>query len=102
MDPLLPKLVVSGIFLLAHGLASWKKWYYSRPSIDTITHFLGGLALSAWVKDWWIAIAIIFGWEFLEIVLVSRHWQAFRETPMNKIRDVLMGLLGFFIGVDFL
>jgi len=102
MDPLLPKFIILGVFLLAHGIASWKKWYNSRPSIDTITHFLGGLALSAWVKDWSIAFALIVGWEFFEMLLINKHWRAFRETPLNKIRDVLMGLLGYLIGVDIL
>ena len=46
------KLAVLAIFLITHGIASWKKWYYKKPSVDTITHFLGGLALSAFVKDW--------------------------------------------------
>ena len=96
------KIVVLVIFLIAHGIAAWKKWYYKRPSVDTITHFLGGLALSAWIKDWSVALALILGWEFLEMLLVSKNWRAFREKPLNKIRDVLMGLLGYFIGVDML
>lgn len=96
------KVFVLIIFLAAHGLATWKKWYYRKPSVDTITHFLGGLAVSAWIKDWTVAIALILGWEFLEAVLVSKNWKAFRETPLNKVRDVLIGLLGYFIGVDFL
>ena len=96
------KIGVLVIFLTAHGIAAWKKWYYKKPSVDTITHFLGGLALSAWIKDWGIAIALIVGWEFLEMLLVSKHWNAFREKPLNKVRDVLIGLLGFVIGVDML
>jgi len=100
MDPLITKFIVLGIFLVAHGIASWKKWYDKKPSVDTITHFLGGLAVSAFIKDWAVAIALIVGWEFLEMLLVSKHWRAFRESPINKVRDVLMGLLGYFIGVD--
>ncbi len=96
------KVAVLVIFLVAHSIAAWKKWYYKKPSVDTITHLLGGLALSAWVKDWAVAIAIIIGWEFLEMALVSKHWHAFREKPLNKVRDVLMGLLGFAFGVDML
>ncbi len=102
MDPLFPKFFVLAIFLLAHGIAAWRKWYYSKPSVDTITHFLGGLAVGAFIKDWSVAIALILGWEFLEMLLVSKNWKAFREKPLNKVRDVLMGLLGYFIGVDML
>jgi hypothetical protein len=102
MDALIPKFIVLGIFLAAHGLAAKMGWYHKKPSVDTITHFLGGLAVSAWIKDWSIAIALIIGWEFLEMMLVSKHWRAFRESPLNKARDVLMGLFGYFIGVDML
>ena len=100
MDPLIVKFIVSGLFLFAHGLAFYKGWYQKRPSVDTITHFLGGLFLSAWVKDWLVALALILCWEFLEMLLVNKRWRAFRETPINKVRDVLFGLLGYFIGVD--
>ncbi len=96
------KIAVLVIFLLAHGIAAWKKWYYSKPSVDTITHFLGGLAVGAFIKDWSVAIALILGWEFLEMLLVSKNWKEFREKPLNKVRDVLIGLLGYFIGVDML
>lgn len=99
---LFTKFLVLTVFLAVHVLAHVKGWYYSRPSIDTITHFLGGLALSAFVKDWTVAIALIIGWEVLEMLLVNKRWHAFRETPLNKARDILMGLLGFIIGIDFL
>ncbi len=91
------KILILAIFLAAHLLASWRKWYYSRPSVDKITHFLGGLALGAWVPDWTVAIALILGWEFFEMMLVNKKWKAFRESPINKITDVLFGLLGFFV-----
>lgn len=93
------KILVLAVFLAVHCIASWKKWYYKRPEIDTITHFLGGLAVGAFIKDWAIAMALIIGWEFLEMLLVSRHWKAFRETPWNKVRDFLLGVLGFAIAV---
>jgi len=100
MAPLEVKILILAIFLATHAISSWKKWYYKRPQIDMITHFLGGLAVGAFIKDWAIAIALIFAWEFLEMLIVSRHWRAFRETPWNKIRDVLFGLLGYFIAVN--
>ena len=102
MDVLIPKFIVLGIFLLAHGIAAKMGWYHRKPSVDTITHFLGGLAVSAFIKDWTVAFALIIGWEVLEMLLVSEHWKAFRETPLNKARDILMGLFGYFIGVDML
>jgi len=99
---LFTKFLILVIFLAVHLVAHVKGWYYTRPSIDTITHFLGGLALSAFVKDWATAIALIVGWEILEMLLVNKRWHAFRETPLNKARDILIGLLGFVIGVDLL
>ena len=94
------KFAILGIFLITHFTAFYKKWYYTNPHIDTITHFLGGLAVGAFIKDWAIAIALIIAWEFLEMLMVSKYWLAFRETPINKVQDVLFGLLGFFIAVD--
>jgi len=93
------KIILLVLFLAAHIIASWKKWYDKRPVVDTITHFLGGLVLGAFLKDWMVAVAIIVGWEIFEMLLVSKHWRSFRETPLNKIRDVLFGLLGFIISL---
>ncbi len=94
------KLSVVAVFLVVHGLASWKKWYYSRPEIDMLTHFLGGLALGAFVKDWSVGFALIIAWEALEVLLIRENRRAFREHPLNKARDVLIGSLGFLFGVD--
>ena len=102
LDPLIPKFAILAIFLGVHFIASYKKWYYSRPDIDTISHFLGGLTLGAFIQDMGIAIALILIWEFIEMALVNRRWRAFRETPLNKIRDVLLGLLGYVIGFGML
>jgi hypothetical protein len=102
MDPLIPKFIVTVLFLLVHGLASYYRWYEKRPAIDMITHFLGGLFLGVWIKVWLVAFALIIGWEFLEMCLVTKYWKAFRETPINKVFDVLFGLLGYFIAVDML
>jgi len=102
LDPLVPKFAALIIFLAVHLVANWKKWYYTRQGIDMITHFLGGLVLGAFIRDSAVAVALILGWEFLEMALVSKHWHAFRETPANKIRDVLLGLLGYVIGFGML
>jgi len=96
------KFVVLAVFLVVHGFASWKKLYYTKPNIDMITHFLGGLAVSAFIKDWYIAIALIIGWDILEMLLVNKRWKMFRESPMNKARDIAIGTLGFLLGVDVL
>ncbi len=100
MDPMEIKFTILAVFLITHFTAFYKKWYYTRPQIDTITHFLGGLAVGAFIKDWSIAIALIIVWEFLEMLMVSKYWRAFRETPFNKVQDALFGLLGFFIAVN--
>ena len=102
MDGVLLKFAVLGVFLAVHAAAYLRGWYYSKPEIDMITHFLGGLAVSAFVKDWGIAIALIIGWDIFEMLLVNKRWKAFRESPANKIRDIAIGLLGYMLGVDLL
>jgi len=102
MPTLFGKFLILIVFLTAHLVAHTKGWYYSRPTIDTITHFLGGLTLGAFVTDWATAIGLIIGWEVLEMLLVNKRWHAFRETPLNKARDILIGLLGFVIAVGML
>jgi hypothetical protein len=94
------KLSVLAIFLLVHGIASWRKWYYKKPEIDMLTHFLGGLALSAFLKDMQIAFALIVAWEILEVLLIKEGKKAFREKPLNKLRDVAMGMIGYIVGLD--
>ncbi len=94
------KLLVVAIFLLVHGIASWQKWYYKKPEIDMLTHFLGGLALSAFLKDLQTALALIVAWEILEVLLIKEGKKAFREKPLNKLRDVAIGMIGYIVGVD--
>jgi len=65
-----------------------------------ITHFLGGLVLGAFVKDWQIAIALIVGWEVLETLLITGHRRAFRENPLNKLSDLFFGIMGYFFGFE--
>ena len=96
------KLSVLAIFLLVHGIASWRKWYYKKPEIDMLTHFLGGLALSAFLKDLHTAFALIVAWEILETLLIKENKKAFREKPLNKLRDVAIGMIGYVVGVDVL
>jgi len=64
MASLEAKILVLAIFLIVHFTAHYKQWYYSKPDIDMITHFFGGLAVSAFIKDLGVAIAILLGWKF--------------------------------------
>lgn len=100
-DPFLG-LVVIALFLCIHGLASWRKWYYRRPEIDVLTHFLGGASLGVFIKEAPLGLGLIFLWELFEALLVKEGRRKFRESPMNKVRDLLAGLLGFLVGVEFL
>lgn len=100
-DPFLG-LVVVALFLAIHAFASWRRWYYSKPEIDVITHFLGGASLGFFVKETPVGFGIIFLWELFEALLVKEGRQRFRESPMNKVRDLLAGMLGFLAGVEFL
>jgi len=96
------KFLFLAIFLAAHALASWKKWYYKKPEIDTITHILGGLVLGAFIKDWTVGFALIIAWEAMEVLLIRENRRAFREAPLNKARDIIVGAIGFLFGLDML
>ena len=98
----LPQIASIAIFLIIHGTAHWQKWYYKYPRIDMITHFFGGLALGAFIKDWQIALALIIAWELLEMLLVKENREAFKERPLNKLSDLFFGIIGFMFGLEFL
>ena len=95
------KFAILGIFLIVHLTAHWKKWYYTEPRIDMVTHLLGGLALGAFLKDFEVAIALIIGWEIFETLLIKENRQAFRENPLNKVSDLFFGIIGFAFGFEF-
>jgi hypothetical protein len=96
------KMAALAVFLFVQGLAHWRKWYYRYQRIDMLTHFLGGLALGAFLKDFEAAIALIVAWEFLEMLLVRENRKAFREKPLNKASDLFLGVLGYTFGLEFL
>ncbi|MDP6670506.1 MAG: hypothetical protein QGI60_01680 [archaeon] len=96
------KLAALAVFLIVHGVAHFKGWYYTPERVDMLTHFLGGLALGGFLKDYEIAVPIIFGWEFFEMLLVRESRAAFKENPFNKISDLFFGILGFAFGFEFL
>lgn len=96
------KLASLVVFLIVHGVVHFKGWYYDYERVDMLTHFLGGLALGAFLKDYEIAIALFVGWEFFEMLLVRESRDSFKEDPLNKISDVFFGVIGFAFGFEFL
>ncbi len=96
------KLATLAVFLFVQGLAHRGRWYYRYQRIDMLTHFLGGLVVGAFLKDFEIAIVLIVAWEILEMLLVRENREAFRERPLNKISDLFFGILGYYFGFDFL
>ena len=44
-------LAVVVLFLIIHLYADRKKWYYTYPAVDVITHFLWGAVLGFFVKE---------------------------------------------------
>ncbi len=95
------KVAVLLIFLIVHIVAHYKNWYYKYERIDMLTHFLGGLALGAFIKSYEVSIALIIAWEAMEHLLITEKRQAFREDPLNKLSDLFFGILGFIFGFDF-
>jgi hypothetical protein len=95
------KVALLAIFIIVQAMAHWRRWYYRYQRIDMLTHFLGGLVVGAFLKDFEIAIALIFAWEAVETLLVRENREAFRENPLNKISDLFFGFLGFYFGFEF-
>jgi len=85
------------LFAIVQTYASLARLYEKYPSVDMLTHFLGGLALGALVKDFVLAVSIILIWEALEIVLIKPGKPTYRETLENKIRDGIITLVGWAI-----
>lgn len=98
MDTFMDKLIILAIFLTVHLFASERGWYYKHTSVDVITHFLGGLTLGAFLKELPIAFGLIFLWELLEAALSKPDKLRFKESPLNKARDILSSTLGYLIG----
>lgn len=100
-DPLTGIIIIL-VFIAVHYTANQYGWYQNFPYVDIVTHFFGGLILGLFVKELVLAIGLIFLWELLEALMVKEFRDKFKESPMNKLRDVLVGLVGYLIGVDFL
>lgn len=78
-------------------------------NIDAVNHFLGGFLLAAlipkefrkknFLRAFAAAVFVFFGWEFLEIYLASNgiYPKLFEETISNRIQDVILDFLGFFM-----
>ncbi len=95
------KVALAALFIIVHSVAHTKGWYYRFPRVDMLTHFIGGLVVGAFIKDFEIAIALIVVWEFIEMVLVSQRSSQFKEDPLNKLSDVFFGFVGFVFGFEF-
>jgi len=95
-------LILIAAFIAIHCAANKYNWYQNFPYVDIVTHFLGGLILGMFVKELVLGLGLVFLWELFEALLVKESRDKFKESPMNKLRDVLIGLAGFLIGVDFL
>lgn len=75
--------------------------------IDIPTHFIGGMAMATLLpKEKFknkplfslsIITTIGFGWEFTEIMMANKEvfTVLFQETKIDKIGDLIFGLLGF-------
>ena len=96
------KIAALAAFLIVHFTAHFKGWYYSKPQIDMLTHLLGGLVLGAFVKDAVFAITLIIAWELMEMLLVREKRETFKEKPLNKISDLLFGIVGYYFGFELL
>jgi hypothetical protein len=59
-----------------------------------ITHFLGGGVLGSFLGDFAIVFFLLVIWEIIEINLIRKDSENFREEWPNKLRDLLMGTLG--------
>ena len=90
-----------GVFLVVHGAGVHFKWYQHYRYFDIVTHFLGGLALSAFIKIAAIALFLMVIWEIIEMLLVVKGKKNFKETFPNKLRDLLLGSAGYFMGLYF-
>ena len=64
--------------------------YYS------LGHFLQWLLIGRFLlKNWYIFFILSIGWEFLELIL---PFQFAIETFQNKLSDIVVNCLGFYLG----
>lgn len=67
-------------------------------NIWSVGHFLQWATVGRFLLDnWYIFLILSVGWECLELVLPYEFAQ---ETWDNKISDVVVNCLGFYLGVS--
>ena len=99
MDSFALGLLVFAVFVTAHVIGSHYKLYQKGSNFDMLTHFLGGLCLSFFIKNSVLAIFLLIGWELIETNLTKPTSNVFRETLTNKLRDLAVGMAGFLLGL---
>ena len=67
-------------------------------NIWSVGHFLQWAAVGRFLLDnWYIFLILSVGWEGLELIL---RYEFAQETWDNKISDIVVNCLGFYLGVS--
>ena len=62
----------------------------------SLIHFLQWLLIGRFLlKNWYVFLILSISWEFLELIL---PFQFVIETLANKIVDIIINCLGFYLG----
>lgn len=65
-------------------------------NLYSIGHFIQWLILGRYlINSWFLFFSISLGWELIELVL---PFEFAREHFFNKIADIIINCLGFYIG----
>ena len=63
----------------------------------SLGHFVQWFAVGRWLfSNWYLFITLSVGWELIELVL---PYEFAKETWDNKISDIIVNCLGFYIGM---
>ena len=63
----------------------------------SLGHFVQWFAVGRWLlTNWYLFIILSVGWELIELAL---PYEFAKETWDNKISDVIVNCLGFYIGM---
>tara|TARA_A100001234_G_scaffold163907_1_gene145190 strand:- start:365 stop:592 length:228 start_codon:yes stop_codon:yes gene_type:complete len=63
----------------------------------SLGHFVQWFAVGRWLfTNWYLFITLSVGWELIELVL---PYEFAKETWDNKISDIIVNCLGFYIGM---
>ena len=65
-------------------------------NLYSLIHFLQWLLIGRFLlKNWYVFLILSISWEFLELIL---PFQFVIETLNNKIADIIINCLGFYLG----